>query len=246
MTDVPDNCLARACEFRPGIIKGKIQQARMRAGMRAEFDTFDCQRGSFLPGEISSIILGTPSLESVRASGCKTLVGYQKSRCRQAALQKLRSHDRGKISKAIVESQNHRARGQPAPLPSGRQEFWQGNYAKIGLQVVQLLEKQRERNVKLVGIFQRSLIAAGYAVIAENADSVSIEPGDDPSYTRNMEQGKEKFFHSSIGWEPGQHLQSSRAIIEKIYGQPWQAGDHHRFLTIAAQRVLQGDCFTQS
>src|SRR5437879_2165283 len=172
MTDVPDNCLARGCELCPGIIKRKIQQPRMRAGMRAKFDTFDCQRGSFLPGEIGSIILGTPSLESVRASGCKTLVRYQKSRCRQAALQKLGGHDRCKISKAIVESQNHRASWQLAPLPSGRQELRQGNYAKISLQVVQLLEKQRERNVKFIGIFRRSLITAGYAVIAENADSV--------------------------------------------------------------------------
>jgi len=106
MTDVPDNCLARACEFRPGIIKGKIQQARMRAGMRAEFDTFDCQRGSFLPGEISSIILGTPSLESVRASGCKTLVGYQKSRCRQAALQVRTIEPGGNLRRSLLADRN--------------------------------------------------------------------------------------------------------------------------------------------
>ena len=70
------------------------------------------------------------------------------------------------------------------------------------LQIGELFRESLIMDMETFGIMSQRSRTLRYAVIAENADSVSIEPGDDPSYTRNMEQGKEKFFHSSIGWEP--------------------------------------------
>jgi hypothetical protein len=162
----------------------------MGAGVRPHIQSGFYQLANFFPGEEGLAVWRQISIGAVR---------YDKDRGRQPTTYEVRSYHSREILKAVIECEYDGIIGQRPIFAPGALKLVQREHSMVFLQVIEVLQKERQRNVLFMGIGLDGMFAVDYAVITENRNALSIYPRDCTDHTSRMKTGKEKLFHVLSG-----------------------------------------------
>ena len=184
----------------------------MGARVRPDIQSGFCQVANFFPGKKGLAVWRQVSISAIR---------YDKD-CRwQATPYEVRGYDSREILKAVIKGEYDGFVGQrPIPTP-GALKLVQREHAMVFLQVIEMLQKERQRNVLLMWIGIDLMFAVDYAVITENGNALSINPRNRTNQTSRMKTGKEKLFHVLSGCVSG--TQSQRLTCSSVRQETGQA-----------------------